>query len=322
MFIWVTAIFLQAYHVTFSEAFTSQLPRSLYFAYPAKISQTSITMKTSGGIFSEDDNIFDIEAARRHFESLVSSGSGFTEEATEIDERDDKFSSPVLLSVASESSLPLPEAPPLDVKVPPRPPLTSIERERRSAEIELLGLLTEGDKEVVSEIYNLWFSQRGATPAKILREADQLMEEGLDGQRKAEVMLRSLIEEYGVYFTEPVNRLATLYYVQGRLEEALTLNKIVLSIKPWHIGALSHIVMVYAAMGDPVSARQWAALRLPSFSNNGSNRKRTRWVERAVVEATILLHKGEKMNVASFGISDKEWIGRHRTTENPNDSWQ
>lgn len=113
-----------------------------------------------------------------------------------------------------------------------------------------------------------------------------------------------------------------MYYVQGRLEEALTLNKTVLSIKPWHIGALSHIVMVYAAIGDPFSARQWAALRLPSFASSGSNRKRSRWVERAVVDATILLHQGEKNNALSFGIPDCEWIEKQNINENPNDAWQ
>ena len=123
---------------------------------------------------------------------------------------------------------------------------------------------------------------------------------------------------------EPVNLLATLYYLHGRLEESLTLHKIVLSIKPWHVDALSHIVMVYAAMGDSERARQWAAFRLPTLSN-GANRRRTRWVERAVVDATILLHKGEKINTISFGESDKTWIGKQRSTfdlQNPDDAWQ
>lgn len=126
---------------------------------------------------------------------------------------------------------------------------------------------------------------------------------------------------------EPVNRLATLYYLHGRLEESLTLNKMVLAIKPWHVDALSHIVMVYAAMGDSDRARQWAAFRLPNFtsSTNGSNRRRTRWIERAVVDATIMLHKGEKITANSFGEPDKAWVEKHRSTydlQNPDDAWQ
>jgi hypothetical protein len=119
-----------------------------------------------------------------------------------------------------------------------------------------------------------------------------------------------------------VNRLATLYYVQGRLEESLTLNEIVLFIKPWHIGALSHIVMVHAALHDPVSARQWAAFRLPSLAASGSNRRRISWVERAVIDGTILLHEGEKNNSASFGIPDQEWIEKQIYDNDNTEAWQ
>mmetsp|Transcript_28169 Transcript_28169/g.68572 ORF Transcript_28169/g.68572 Transcript_28169/m.68572 type:complete len:156 (+) Transcript_28169:849-1316(+) len=135
---------------------------------------------------------------------------------------------------------------------------------------------------------------------------------------------KTLIDKSFLLSSEPLNQLAILYYVQGRFEKALQLNKIVLSVKPWHFAALSHIVMVYAAMGDQQTARQWAYFRLPPFSYGGSNQRRTRWVERAVVEATVRLHQGEKNNALSFGISDREWIAKQGKKFNSNDAnvWQ
>lgn len=82
--------------------------------------------------------------------------------------------------------------------------------------------------------------------------------------------------------------------------------------------------MVYAAMGDQDTARQWAYFRLPPFAYGGSNGRRSRWVERAVVEATVRLHQGEKNNALSFGIPDREWIAQQANKLDSNDAsaWQ
>lgn len=285
-----------------------------------------LALRNDDFYFPADDSNrerFDLEALRQQFESLALT-SGFSSAMPEKPdlEMKERMSSPVTLLSATDS-VPLRETPPLDVDIPPRPPLTSIERERRSAEIELLGHLTDGE-EATKEIYNLWFNERGAAASKLLQQARELMEEGPKEQEEAETILVALMDEYGVYFTEPLNQLAILYYVQGRYEKALQLNKIVLSIKPWHIGALSHIVMVYAEMGDQKTARKWAYFRIPPFSYGGSNQRRTRWVERAVVEATVRLHQGEKNNALSFGISDREWIAKQGKKYDTNDAnaWQ
>jgi hypothetical protein len=224
----------------------------------------------------------------------------------------------------SENPLSLPERPTLDVTLPPRGPLTTIERERRSVEIDLLATLDQGDNSI-SDIWELWFTERGPQAASLLREADELMNEGPEGFGTAEQILRALIEDYGVYFTEPLNRLATLYYLQGRMDEALTLNKMVLAVKPWHFGALSHIVMVYAALRDTQSARQWAAFRLPTFDPEKTNKRRIRWVERAVAEAKVLLEAREDTITRAFGNSDQDWVltqKTHNIYENDTDSWQ
>jgi hypothetical protein len=64
-------------------------------------------------------------------------------------------------------------------------------------------------------------------------------------------------------FADPLAISATLY-MQGRMDEAETLCKIVLSVKPWHFGALSGIVMIYAGSRDSqvlVCGRHTAFLR-------------------------------------------------------------
>jgi hypothetical protein len=291
----------------------------------------------------EDDDEFvnfqayipiDVDSARQQLESLVGAGSGSPLEEQEVSSTSsspqeqqqrrttltnirfhkEEVSSPISSAGASIASSPamldVTEPPPLSVDLPQRPPMTSIERERRLAEIDILHNLLN-QQEAIADLWSLWFAERGPQAEAVLKEADDLMTGHVREQLEAERLLRSLIEEYGVYFVEPINRLATLYFTQGRMEESLALNKIVLAVKPWHVGALSHIVMVYEAMGDSMMARSWARFRLP---NGGSNKRRECWVERAIHDATRMLEHGEMNNAMTFGESDHDWIGRQPTT--------
>jgi hypothetical protein len=286
-------------------------------------SMTALYMHTE----DEHGDFFDVESARRQLESLVTGAGGPSLPEKPRNTQDEMQPRPVFSSVVSspENFSSLPETPVLDVTLPARGPLTTIERERRLAELELLSSLDEGDHSL-SDIWDLWFAERGQSAANLLHRVDDLMNEGPEGFGEAEKILRDLVQEHGVHFAEPLNRLATIYYLQGRMEEALTFNKMVLAVKPWHFGALSHIVMVYAALGDNQSARQWAAFRLPSYSPDKSNRRRIRWTERAVAEATMRLERREDTIKKSFGKPDQEWIDmqiqmRHMY-ENDADAWQ
>jgi hypothetical protein len=181
--------------------------------------------------------------------------------------------------------------------------LTSMERERRLAEIELLRNLKSGD-DGLSALWTHWFQERGAAAfAKLLR-AEELTAQGPKAWREAESMLLELMDEHGLYWTEPVNRLATLYSMQGRLEASEALCKIALQSKPWHFGALSGIVTVYADKQDVQSARMWAARRLPTFAPQGSNRRRAAWVDKAIQDATRSLDEAEKRLKLFFGERD------------------
>jgi hypothetical protein len=300
--------------------------------------------------YGDCDNLymnFDFDAAREELEALVGAGAGDSTSSSEDDElqqlassrqqpqsslsnirllkedRHDTSKSSLCggASIASSPSMfDVTERPELSVELPRRPPLTSIERERRLVEIELLNNLREGDEEAISDLWSLWFAERGPQAESILREADELMGGHVREQLEAERLLRSLIEEYGVYFSEPVNRLATLYFSQGRMEEALALNKIVLAVKPWHFGSLSQIVMVYEALGDSMSARSWARFRLPNISRMGvSNRRREQWIEKAVSDASRLYQHGEVTNAITFGESDRLFYNEKITED---DAWQ
>jgi hypothetical protein len=292
---------------------------------------------------------FDFDSAREQLETLVGAGGvggddddEYQQQQQQLQQRRPTLSNIRLMkedhdttissslsggaSIASSPAMfDVIEPPELSVELPRRPPLTSIERERRLAEIQLLQNLRDDDDDgAISDLWSLWFAERGPRAESILREADELMGGHISEQLEAERLLRALIEEYGVYFVEPLNRLATLYFTQGRLEEALALNKIVLAVKPWHVGSLSQIVMVYEAMGDSMSARSWARFRLPTISHMGSsssnnNKRRERWIEKAVTDATRLYEQGEVTNSMAFGESDNRFYQKKNTEDDP---WQ
>lgn len=207
-----------------------------------------------------------------------------------------------------------------------RPPLTSIGRERRIVEMRLLEKLGDSD-EPLEDLRAIWYCERGPDPSKELRQAEEMsMDQRQWGE--AEQVLRDLIEENGIHWVEPVNRLATLLYMQGRLEESKHLCEVVLQEKPWHVGALSGIVMVCAGLNDVTGARHWAARRLPPIQATGSNRRRAEWVERAVMDAVNALKHAEAANRRAFGKKEtvlratvEQELSFHEQTDD-NDAWQ
>lgn len=127
----------------------------------------------------------------------------------------------------------------------------------------------------------------------------------------AENMLKRMIQDYGVYWVEPLNRLATLLYLDDRLEESYQLCLVVLHLRPYHFGALSGIVAVSTAMRDREKARRWAEKRLPSlvsstsfppFASDGpKNPRRREWVQKAVQYAEDALRDLEDQTRRGFG---------------------
>eukprot|EP00558_Chaetoceros_sp_UNC1202_P004918 CAMPEP_0197246922 /NCGR_PEP_ID=MMETSP1429-20130617/23538_1 /TAXON_ID=49237 /ORGANISM="Chaetoceros sp., Strain UNC1202" /LENGTH=410 /DNA_ID=CAMNT_0042707699 /DNA_START=284 /DNA_END=1516 /DNA_ORIENTATION=+ len=190
------------------------------------------------------------------------------------------------------------------------PPLTAILRERRLKEIQLLSTLTTSD-DAINELWALWIAERGAEAASHLLHAEELM--SVESWGEAEELLLSLIDEHGIHWAEPVNRLATLYYMQGRVEESRALCEIVLDTKPWHFGALSGIVLVCTAMNDATGARMWATRRLPPLllEHGGMSvggERRSTWTERAIDDATESLRKASLVGRSkSIGVEEVQF---------------
>ena len=188
----------------------------------------------------------------------------------------------------------------------PQPPLTAIARERRLKEISLLSSLKDSD-EPVNELWALWIAERGPTAAALLLRAEHLM--SVESYQEAESILWNLIQEHGIHWAEPLNRLATLKYMQGQLEESKKLCEMVLEVKPWHFGALSGIVLVCTTMNDATGARMWAERRLPPFvPNHTTGSRRMTWVSRAADDAIEQLHGASKVGrSANIGQEEMEF---------------
>lgn len=267
---------------------------------------------------NDDEHSFNIEEARKQLEALV--GDSSSQQQSSV------AASPVI-EKKQTTALPWRQSPRRDVieiNLPEAPPLTLMDRERRLTELELLKHLAEGDK-AIAALWEFWFQERGIQAASRLYNAVALSEQR-DTWEKAEELLLDLIDTHGVHWAEPVNRLATLYYMQGRWDDAEVLCLTVLKVKPWHFGALSGIVLVYAAMNAPDKARQYAALRLPGTSPQGSTRRRIEWTNRATEQATDALWNAEQRLADRFGPMDGHAVSSTpillKDANNEFDAWQ
>jgi len=290
----------------------------------------------------DEHDHFDVEAVRQRLEALLVGGgfSGSAGAALGLPSRDDQPSTtsgnnnqsppirrPIKTSSVSHNEPVLFLASPAAGVTLPEPPLmTTIDRERRLAEMKLLARLSDDDT-AVADLWQHWFHERGTEAATRLEQAEDFVAKQEYGA--AEALLRQLIDEYGVYWAEPVNRLATLYYLQGKLEASEALCKLVLTVKPWHVGALSGIVVVYAAMHDADQAQQWAPRRLPTLSQQTAaqavpnNRRRRAWVAQALTSAKQALDAAEERLFLAFGKPDDHVaLERGVQAQNEDDSWQ
>jgi len=281
---------------------------------------------------SNEESSNEIEAARQHLEDLIMGKKKSSSSNNFRASRDYGY-----LPLTTEL---------LEVQLPPK--LTEAERKYQAKEIELLSSLYQSeDEDILTDLWTHWFGERGPGPAAQLLHAEQLAntDDGVNTnyyQREAERLFRKLIDEHGLYWAEPVNRLATLLYRQGRLEESKACCELVLAVKPWHFGALSGIVMVCVGMKDSVNAKIWADRRLPPLQPSSSqsigsvggrnNERRKDWIKRAVRDATMFLFRQQDQ----FTVDDDDDMeGKDETKEEGNniisngiytddsdDSWQ
>ncbi|CAB9518428.1 repeat-containing protein [Seminavis robusta] len=214
---------------------------------------TGILYGTSGDANSEEDEDMDVERERQRLESLLGStgSSNSTTTDTTTTNKDKEL---------DLSSLPMDE---WNQQIRHPPLLTSIGRERMELEITLLESLAESD-DAIPELWNLWYNARGASAAKELYQTESLVAQGQPAAwKQAEELLRHIIAKEGIHWVEPLNRLATLMFLQSRHEESQQLCQLVLALKPWHFGALSGLVMVQQGLQNPQGMVDAARQRMP-----------------------------------------------------------
>ena len=196
------------------------------------------------------------------------------------------------------------------------PPFTTVMKQRRIQEIQLLKELEYSD-DVIPSLWKLWSMEKGTSNAVLLLQAEQYMSTG--EFELAQQLLQSLIQTHGMHWVEPMNKLATLYYMTGQYQKSKELCLLVLQVKPWHFGALSGIVLVCTAMKDVTGARVWADRRLPPLVPiHTSGDRRSQWVQRAVQDAKESLDRAiveNTWNIGAFSWNEMEDVER-------NSSWQ
>lgn len=282
-----------------------------------------------------NESAFDVDSARKQLQSLF--GDDAKDAAFDLQAFLKEEQSSSSFANRKEPS----KTPDLDkTKLPPLPPLSTIERDVRVAEIQLLKNLKEDDSPV-PQLWDLWYSQRGGEALGRLRQADQLMADPTSW-RDCEDSLNLLVEEYSIYFVEPLNRLATLYYLQGRMEASYHLCRLILLyLKPWHLGALAGMVQVCLALGNRDEARFWATKRLPTvaantgtppFDGGPTNPRRFAWVDEMVDAAENIMKQAEKSTKKQLGKREEYYdqeekegdsgIGDNNADDSAEDAWQ
>ena len=125
-----------------------------------------------------------------------------------------------------------------------------------------------------------------------------------------------MIEQEGVQWVVPLGLLADLRQFQGRLDESKQLYELVLSQKPWHVGALQGIHAICRATNDYEGLAAWDRDQLPPVGDE----RRGAWVQRMVERVQ------EKLNCAdaSNGAANRHWEGVDDTGAmfEAGDAWQ
>jgi hypothetical protein len=292
-------ISLVGFHLSYCQAFVASVQRRRRCRSQPRVAfQRIFLLDGSAGEYSsaEDDDTnesdnMDVERERKRLESLVSGSN--TTVATSYDKKQQQ---------ADFLSLPLADWK-KEVRNPPL--LTSIGRERMEAEITLLESLTESD-DAIPELWDLWYNARGSRAKEQLMKTEALVAKGQpDSWKEAEDLLKKIIAKEGIHWVEPVNRLATLMFLQSRHEESKELCELVLQLKPWHFGALSGMVMVQQGLQNQAKMLEYARQRMPPLPKKGEEPKdpppelggkletRQEWVDRMLDRARAILLRQE-----------------------------
>lgn len=166
------------------------------------------------------------------------------------------------------------------------------------------------ENNIIREFWSIWYGECGASNAKVLRAfEEELVGGGPESWPEAEREYLRLIDEHcdggGVQknredldlslWIEPANRLATLYYMMGRLDDSKLWCERILDAKPWHIGALSGIILVCMQLNDKDGVMEWSSKGMPRLSEKTLSARKD-WVERNIELAEKKLYDLEKLS--------------------------
>ena len=104
-----------------------------------------------------------------------------------------------------------------------------------------------------SELWRIWFHQKGIVGFEMIKRAQILLEAGEVSQ--SEKVLTQLISDLPD-FAEAWNRRAVLYYATGEYRKAIEDCKMVIELNPVHFGALHGLGLCYASVGEYRAAIQ------------------------------------------------------------------
>lgn len=116
---------------------------------------------------------------------------------------------------------------------------------------QLLQDLKETDEvarqRATSELWQLWFAQKGEMGRELLKRSQFFLEIG--NFQKAEEILTETINNYPD-FAEAWNRRAVLYFAQEKYEQSKQDCQKVIQLIPYHFGALHGLGLCLLALGD------------------------------------------------------------------------
>merc|ERR1711871_875279 len=117
----------------------------------------------------------------------------------------------------------------------------------KKREEELLVRLAKDDDSAVSELLQLWCEEQGPEAKELILDGTAMMERG--ELKEATALFRVLCKQYPTW-AEAWNKLATVMFTSGNLEESKQACEKALELKPQHFGALAGLVQISLGLQD------------------------------------------------------------------------
>lgn len=102
-------------------------------------------------------------------------------------------------------------------------------------------------QQATADLWQTWFDQKGASGSQLLLQGQRLISQGQ--MREAEQLLSELVDHLPD-FAEAWNQRAVLYFLQHRYRDSIADCEQVITLVPYHFGALHGLGLCHAALGN------------------------------------------------------------------------